>query len=439
MAIRGAVTAVALLCAGCAGAGESGGAGPAGYALVNGAWFDGEGFREGTRYVVDGVFSERPARVDSVVDLEGAYVVPPFGDAHTHNLDGAFGIDRIVDAYQREGTFYVQVLTNSATGAAAVRGRFGRPGALSVAYAHGGLTSTLGHPFLAYEPRAMGLYDPAAWEGAMDSIRASRLREDDAYWFIDSARELDAKWPRIVAGGPDVLKVFVIESERHAELRDDSAAVGRKGLDPALLPAIVERARGAGLRVWAHVSTAHDFDVAVRAGVAGVAHLPGADLAYEVEPGADLSRYEISDETAREAAARGVVVTPTASRAAGLARGDSARLATAVALNRRNLARLREHGVRIAVGADWYGEPAYREVAALRALGLWTDAELLEMWSVTTPRAIFPHRRIGAFRPGFEASLVALPCDPLVRFECLRDVRLRISRGVGVGPLSEEG
>ncbi len=36
-------------------------------------------------YAVDEVLrSERPSRVDSLIDLQGGYVVPPFGEAHMH-------------------------------------------------------------------------------------------------------------------------------------------------------------------------------------------------------------------------------------------------------------------------------------------------------------------------------------------------------------------
>jgi hypothetical protein len=131
-------------------------AGPA-LAFVNGRWFTGEGFEPRTFYSVNGVLETRaPARIDRTIDLAGGFVIPPFGDSHTHNLDGAFRIDTMVAGYVREGTFYVQVLTNTRSGADAVRAMFNRPCALDVAHANGGLTSTLSHPFLAYEPRAMG-------------------------------------------------------------------------------------------------------------------------------------------------------------------------------------------------------------------------------------------------------------------------------------------
>jgi imidazolonepropionase-like amidohydrolase len=80
------------------------------------------------------------AMASRVLDLQGRFVIPPLGDAHTHNLDGEFRLASMRDAYVAEGTFYVQVLTNTTTGAAQVRSRFDGPCSLDVVYANGGLT-----------------------------------------------------------------------------------------------------------------------------------------------------------------------------------------------------------------------------------------------------------------------------------------------------------
>ncbi|MEJ2240031.1 MAG: hypothetical protein P8X82_17200, partial [Gemmatimonadales bacterium] len=105
-------------------------------AVENGRWFNGSGFDAETFYIQSGLLeSVRPSRVDSVLDLEGRYVIPPLGDAHTHNLDGEFGLTAVRDAYLAEGTFYVQVLTNTTTGAARVRSQFDGQCSLDVVYA----------------------------------------------------------------------------------------------------------------------------------------------------------------------------------------------------------------------------------------------------------------------------------------------------------------
>lgn len=402
-------------------------------AVEHGKWFDGRGFEERTFYIVDGVLQrERPSLVDSILDLKGRYVVPPLGDAHTHNLDGEFRLAEVRDAYLTEGTFYVQVLTNTTTGAAKVRSRFDGRCSLDVVYANGGLTSTLSHPFLVYEPRAMGLYSDL--EAHAKEIRSSRIREDDAYWFIDSPEDLARKWPLIEAADPGIIKIFLLDA---VEAAPDTAGPGLphgRGLRPSLVPEIVQRARHAGLRVAAHVETAGDFAVAVRAGVQLVAHMPGylfgAKPDGSPDPSASPGRFEIPEDVAREAGERGVLVTPTVDWTLAASGPDSASIVSRRQhLMKRNLARLRRNGVQIVVGSDWFGATGWQEVSAMRALGSWTDEELFRMWAVETPRAIFPHRRLGKLEAGYEASFLVLDQDPTQSVDALRNIALRVKQG----------
>jgi imidazolonepropionase-like amidohydrolase len=397
------------------------------YAMVNGRWMDGDHFAQKTKYVRGGVFlAGKPSRVDRTIDLAGAFVTPPFADAHTHNLDGSFRLDTVVDAYVHEGTFYVQVLTNASTGAAAVRSRFNRPGALDVAYANGGLSATLGHPFDAYEPRHLGIYTGAQEKARFDELCASRQLEGNVYWSLDSPADIAAKWPRILATHPDVIKIFLLHSEAfHAT--PSCAEMGRGGLNPILVPDIVAHAHAAGLKVWAHIESAHDFSVAAKAGVDGFAHVPGYDLARTDSN----STYEISQADAQIAGAHRTFITPTASLAlANYSRGDSVQLARTRELERRNLRMLERAGVKVVVGSDYYGRTAAGEVDALHALGLWSNPELVRMWAVTTPRAIFPLQRIGAFDPGYEASFLALSCDPFADLQCTHAIAVRMKQGI---------
>jgi hypothetical protein len=404
-------------------------AGPA-YAFTNGQWLNGTEFKSRTYYAVNGMLeTRRPPRVDSTIDLHGGFVIPPFADAHTHNLDGPYNLDTVVARYIREGTFYVQVLTNSQTGAHQVRWKFNHPCALDVAYANGGLTSTLSHPFQAYEPAAAGYgYNSAVWRQNWAAIRKSRKLENDAYWFIDSVPDLAAKWPGILAGHPDLIKIFLLSASEAAQpVPPDSIDFSGHGLKPSLVPLIVRRAHDAGLRVAAHIETAADFEIAVRSGVDILAHLPGYELGqHESEP-----EREISEAVATVAGEHGIVVTPTVSLASIVVNDpDSAALVRRrQILQRRNIALLLRHGVRFAVGSDRFGQTARGEFDALRALGLWDNLGLLKMWSETTARSIFPTRRIGRLEPGYEASFLVLGRDPIKDIEALRDIRLRVKQG----------
>ena len=73
-----------------------------------------------------------------------------------------------------------------------------------------------------------------------------------------------------------------------------------------------------------------------------------------------------------------------------------------------NIDVLRRHGVPLLIGSDIMRGTAATEVAALARSGLFTNLELLRLWSVDTPRAIFPMRKLGRFDAGYEAA--ALCC-----------------------------
>src|SRR6266545_2548500 len=87
------------------------------YELSGGWWFDGSAFARKRFYVVNGSFTEKkPKRVDDTIDLGDLYVVPPFGDAHTHAFDNPNDIEKVVAANLRDGIFYALSLTNSIRG-----------------------------------------------------------------------------------------------------------------------------------------------------------------------------------------------------------------------------------------------------------------------------------------------------------------------------------
>ena len=106
------------------------------YEFVNGLWLAGDRFERRIFYSVDGILREQaPATVDSVIDLADMYVIPPFGDAHNHQLDSPGTLEPARTEYITEGTFYVQVLSNRRTSADKVRDQFNHPCTLDVTYA----------------------------------------------------------------------------------------------------------------------------------------------------------------------------------------------------------------------------------------------------------------------------------------------------------------
>jgi imidazolonepropionase-like amidohydrolase len=363
------------------------------FKLVNGLWFDGRAFVPRTVFTVDGVFRDAyDGKVEATLDLSGKWVVPPFGDAHDHALGGGPDPEGQVRAFLAQGVFYLKNPNELPRLAAPFRAIVNQPRSIDVAYANGGLTSSGGHP--------VPLYETLAEKGALAGVSKAEL-DGQAFFVVNDARQLDEKWPAVQQGKPDFIKVYLEHSEAGAK---------RHGLDPALVPEIVKRAHAASLRVTAHARTAADFRAAVAGGVDELAHLPLARL---------------TEEDARAAAAAKVAVVTTT-----LSHWDKEGLSDAEAndIHRANLALLSRAGVPIAFGVDGHA-PVLAEVENVRRLGVFDDATLLKMLTETTPRAIFPSRKIGSLAAGFEASFLALDGDPLKDFSALHRISMRMKQG----------
>ena len=396
--------------------------------FVNGIWFNGAGFQKNDFYAVGGVFAHKAPAGATVetVDLRGGFVVPPYGDAHEHNFDSVANTSKVAAEYMRDGIFYAQGMTDTPEGAAAVvkGGMVDTASTPDVTYAHGGLTGVNGHPKDVYESLVNGFYYPRD-EAQRALVIGGHKAEGQAYWEIGSKAELEAKWPRILAGRPDQIKVYLGGSETFKQATAEDPQFAR-GIDPKLVQPIVERAHAAGLRVFAHIDTATDYHEALEAGVDGMAHLPG----YGLTAAEDATKYRISDADIALTAKRHVTVQATASIADGY--GSDADKAARIALAKDNLRRMKAAGVMVLVGSDRYGSDSKHEADYLEALGVWTNAEILRMWAVTTPQAIFPRRKIGEFKDGDEASLLVLTADPTTDWAAAHGIAGRWKQGVRV-------
>jgi hypothetical protein len=391
------------------------------YEMRDGRWLGADGFASGTRWVVDGRLSaRRPARVDSVIDLAGRWVVPPFGEAHNHNVDYTppTRTDSVIRQYLRDGVFYVKNPGSLPRGRDSLVGRVNVPGGVDAVFAKGLLTATGGHP--------TGLYQRNLARGAMTVADG----DGGFLWILDSLPDLERKWPRIVAGRPDFIKLVLVHSEEYARRRTDTAFFNWRGLDPALVPEVVRRAHAAGLRVSAHVETAADFHAALLGGVDEINHIPGFRGDEQVRF-SEPARYEVAEADAKLAASRGVWVVTTLGGISDFTPTgpDSARRRQADALFTRNLRVLRDAGVRLSIGSDAYRDDSVKEVAYLATLGVFTPMQLLRLWSEATPRAIFPSRRVGCLEQGCEASLLVLSADPSADVANTRRIALRMKDG----------
>ncbi|MFL5483581.1 MAG: amidohydrolase family protein [Gemmatimonadaceae bacterium] len=387
--------------------------------IRNGQWFDGTRFVDRTMYSVDGFFAEnKPPRVDTVIDLQHGYVVPPFAEAHNHNVDAttAAAARVVVDKYFRDGVFYVQNPANVLRARSGLVGFINVPTGIDATFANAALTGPGGHP--------MGLFLRNLGRGAM--VATDSNSTSGFLWTIADRGDLDRKWPQILASHPDFIKTMLLYSEEYERRKSDSAFFNWRGLNPALLPEIVRRAHAAGLRVMTHIETAADFRNAVIAGVDQIGHTPGFRGNAKTQL-PDFAPFLMTDADAELAAKRGVFVITTLSGPDGLP--DTGLLARFIKLDSLNLAMMKKHHVKVIVGSDSYRTTSVPEAMWLSKLGVLTNAELLRAWTDETAHAIFPQRKIGKLARGYEASLLVLAGDPIADFSNVRRIVLRMKQG----------
>lgn len=386
------------------------------YKFLNGQWFDGRGFKRKTFYAVGGLLTgDEPRKVDEVIDLENGFVVPPFGDAHNHNIEKQYNITTQVQAYLRDGIYYVKIPNSIHHFSIQIADKINNPGSIDVVFANGGLTSSGGHPVRLYED----ILSQNAYRGV-----AKGWFDGKAYFIIDSEMDLQSKWPKIIADRPNFIKTYLLYSDEFDVRKADQTYYGRRGLDPQLLPLIVKRARQDGLRVTAHIETAADFHNALIAGVDEINHVPGHILPTTQQP----SRFQVSEEDARLAARRGVFVVTT-TIVGKLREKDPARLKLMQEGQIQNLRLLHSRGVPIAIGTDNYALTSLSEAMNLHDMKVFDNLTLLKLWCETTASAIFPGRKIGHLKKGYEASFLVLDGNPIESFDNVKKIKMRFKQG----------
>lgn len=348
------------------------------------------------------------------VDAVGRFVTPAYANAHAHITNADMETSRV---YTDAGVFYVWN-PNTIVMGAAEKAFWARPDAYDVKVAQGGITEPGGHPERLYVEFLAG------------PVYGGRPRE----WFLGNAfhygstpTEIDAALDLLKSQGADFVKALLLNSERYAELRDDPAAYGLKGLNPENFAYLVQAAHQRGLPVAVHVETAFDLEVAARAGADVAAHLPGYGGA---DPG-DIEARRLTPEIAFLVAASGMKVTPTYALIRGSAYDAAAplgpELAEQAALQSENLRLLREAGVVFLMGTDGRG-PIWTEAEHLVEIGAFDDRDATAV-VLETGALLFPERRIGCFDVGCEADFLILEADPTHDVRALRRIETRVMQG----------
>lgn len=394
--------------------------------LINGQWFNGTEFVAATMYTQGGVFREKePAKVDETIDLGGKFVIPPFADAHLHWLAGpgtpAY-FSEVVAATLRSGQFYALDLGGIPEFAPRLDPLVNRPNGVDFISAQQRWTAVGGH--------APVLYTTLAKRGGI-GMHADHL-ENAAYFLVRNQADIKRDWPIFLASKPAIVKLDFVASEEYDKRADNPAYLGMRGINPKLAAEIVRRAHAAGLRTTAHIQNGPDFHNALMAGLDAIAHMPVGEFSFVTDPKTGQParkfatnqnyRYVIAEDDARFAGEHQIPVTTTLGRLGNLRQTNPDEVSLVekeVILP--NLKMLRKYNVPVLIGTDDVpvldgpnkGKMLLDEVAYVASLGVYSPSEVLQMVTQTTPQYIFPKRKIGLLRDGYEASFLVYASNPL--------------------------
>lgn len=345
----------------------------------------GEGFERRDLSISDGVFVAEPVTDGPQIPAGFAYFVPPLVDTHTHNLDQP--TDRTIAAHRSHlanGIFYALNPNN-------IRIE-GEAPALSAnhveaIYTGGGVTGPGGHP--------RPLYERLAPSGAFGPIRVEDL-PGRAFHEVSTVADARVAIDRIAESGASIAKLYLLDHE----------SASTDGLTAETFRAAVEHAARRGIRTVAHIETAGDFRLAAETGIAAVMHIPGR----VPRDGHGDDDYMLTASDAALASANDMAVSVTATVSIDRLSGEQ--LALAQRYEQHNLRLLRDAGVRITAGADRFGASAVEELTILKATGLFSSADIIEIGTRNGAELLFPNRRIGRLEPGYEASFLMTFANP---------------------------
>jgi hypothetical protein len=401
----------------------------------NGYVFNGVSFEKASFIVRNGELNfSSSAKFDTTIDLKNKYIIPAFGDAHTHNFDDIVKFDSIYKAYIDEGTFYVQVLTNHYSNYIKIKDSLNSKGKIDAKFAHGGITSTGGHPHSLYESQALNY----SWRAMLDptkkeEISSSTIKKDDAYYLIDSVSNISENWEKIMSNSPDFLKLYLSNiADRDKRIKNKN--IGSYGLSEDVLDKISELAHENSIRLIAHVETVSDFEIALKHKIKYFAHMPGYGGGIGDK---ELEELEIPDSLLQKAGKNNIIITPTVSFAKYYAHTwdgykmslDTSLLKKKYEFLRKQLIRFKEANITITLGADQGFSTLSEEINDIKLINAFSNLELLNILT-QTPKTIFPNRKIGELKNGYEATFLVLNDNPLANMNNIEDIVLRVKNGI---------
>lgn len=392
-------------------------------AFINGNVFDGEKFIKKNIYSVKGEITfKKPNELDSIIHLDNKYIIPPFGDAHTHNLDRVWQMSFLPKQYLAEGTFYVLNLTSKLSGIQKNIEYFKKKNTIDVRFSHQGLTSTLGHPFMAYEPFIMNIpYEK--WQDNKEIIKKSRLDENNSYIFLDNKKDVRKKLNDFFNAKPDVVKIFLLNSQNYNKnFNNDSIA--DNGLSIGVAKKVIRKSHKLDLQVYAHIESPFDFKKGIEIGVDNFAHMPGYNWNGNIK---DYENNYTNNNTLKLAIKKKIGIIPTLGQALLAGRNDSI---SKVNFTKDFLTRYHNLGGKIYTGSDVFGKTLSNELDYFINLNIFDNLTLIKIFCIDTPQNIFPSRKIGLLKETYEASFLVLNENPLSDIWSIKRIYLKVKQGI---------
>ena len=355
-------------------------------------------------YIYDTIMKfKNTAPINDTVLADGKYITPGFVEGHTHNLDRAWQRS-YVDKYLSEGITVVRNMTSKSNGVAKFREYLQTRPSPRVLYANWGFTSTLGHPFMAYEPYTIGLRNREDFKKNSKRLDTSRVDLYNSYAFVDSISQLKDIWPRYLKTDPDLVKIYYFNEDGIK-----SRKKGTYGLKYEVAKAIIDSAHAADLKVHAHIGNAEEFEKMLDAGVDGFAHTP--EFSWEGDSN-NLSKYYLTDDMLRKASEKNAILNPTATINYARNKNDSILLQKIADLQTDMIKRYRALGGSIVPGTDFFAQTSQPLLDYYaKYIDLPAD-ELVSIFTEEATEALFNDPNFGKLESGSEATFLIFDEKP---------------------------